>query len=113
MKKKGIFEIKKTKICKGDEVVVIHGKDKKKKGIVKSVFTKKNFIIVEGLNKFKKALKIGNGNNEHFVERERPIFLSKVKVIKKADKKSSKGGFSSKKKTDKNIKNSLKKKVKG
>jgi len=83
---KKIFGTNKLKVNKGDEVVILCGKDKGKKGLVKIVFAKSSLIIVEGVNKFKKAVKVGNGNSENFLIKERPLFASKVKVIKKAHK---------------------------
>lgn len=73
-------------VNKGDEVIVIRGKDKGRKGIVKAVFLKANLILVEGVNKFKKAMKVNQNNNENFLIKERPIFPSKVKVINRAKK---------------------------
>ena len=77
-------------IRKGDEVVVICGKDKGKKGIVKVVFSKLSLVLVEGVNKFKRAVKINQNNNENFLIKERPIHVSKVKVIKKIEKEEKK-----------------------
>ena len=77
-------------ICKGDEVLVICGKDKGKKGIVKIVFARTSLVLVEDVNRFKKAMKIGQNNNDNFVVKERPICSSKLKVIKKATKTYSK-----------------------
>ena len=76
----------KMKICKGDEVVVVSGKDKGKKGVVQLVMAKSMLVLVEGVNKFKKAVKIGQNNNENFLIKERPMLTSKVKVLKKAPK---------------------------
>ena len=82
----------KMKVKKGDEVLVISGKDKGKKGIVKTVLVKVSLLLVEGVNKYKKATKISQNNNENFVITERPISVSKVKVVKKAQKSVSKKG---------------------
>ena len=109
---KKIFERRnKMNVNKGDEVVVIHGKDKGKKGIVKAVFLKANLIIVEGVNKFKKAVKVNQNNNENFLIKERPIFPSKVKVINKAKKTapSKSKGNKNIKKTTKDVKKEVKK----
>ena len=46
---------KKMKIKKGDEVLVIAGKDKGKKGNIISVDTKNSRVIVEGINISKKT----------------------------------------------------------
>lgn len=84
---KGIFKGKnKINVRKGDEVVVICGRYKGKKGVVKFVLTKDSSVVVEGINKFKRAVKVGQNNNENFLIIERPIFASKVKVVKKAGK---------------------------
>ena len=73
----------KISVNKGDEVIVISGKQKGTKGVVKNVLTKNGMVVVEGVNKMKKAIKIGQNNNEHYSVVERPIFASKVKVVKK------------------------------
>jgi len=85
-------------IHKGDEVVVICGKDKGKKGIVKVVFSKTSLVLVEGVNKVKRAMKIGQGNTENFVVKEKPIYSSKVKVVKKNKTNTESKGGSAKKK---------------
>ena len=74
-------------VSKGDEVIVINGKQKGTKGVVKNVLTKNGMVVVEGVNKMKKAIKIGQNNNEHYSVVERPIFASKVKVKKKKQDK--------------------------
>ena len=81
-----IFKIKNLKVRCGDEVVVISGKCKGQKGIVKGVLTKKDKLVVEGVNSYKRAMRISQGNTDNFVTRERPIRVSKVKVVKKAQK---------------------------
>lgn len=45
------------KIRKGDEVIVLAGKDKGKKGKVEAVFSKENKLIVNGANQYKRHLK--------------------------------------------------------
>ena len=69
-------------IKKGDNVVVISGRDKGKKGVVKSVFPKTGTILVEGINIVKRAVKPEHNNNQNFLKRERPVYRSKVKVVK-------------------------------
>ena len=49
-------------VSKGDEVIVINGKQKGTKGVVKNVLTKNGMVVVEGVNKMKKAIKIGQNN---------------------------------------------------
>ena len=81
----------KLDVRKGDEVIVISGDDKGKKGNVLFVNRKKSSIVVEGINKFKKAVKVDQSKNrENFLFTERGIDISNVKVIKKAAKVSTK-----------------------
>ncbi len=50
------------KLKKGDEVKIIKGKDKGKTGKVEKVFPKKNSIIVNGINQYKRHLKARSQN---------------------------------------------------
>lgn len=70
------------KIRKGDRVIVLLGKDKKKDGKVLAVFPKKGKILVEGINKVKKHVKAqGQKQPGGIIEMEKPIWVSKVAVI--------------------------------
>ena len=80
----------KVKIKTGDKVLVIAGDDKKKEGVVKAISRKKNIVIVEGVNIIKRAVKPEHNNNENFLKVERPINLSKVKLVKSGEKKAKK-----------------------
>jgi large subunit ribosomal protein L24 len=53
------------KIKSGDEVVVLKGKDKGKKGKVEKVFAKKETVVVSGVNLFKRHLKKGASTNKN------------------------------------------------
>lgn len=69
-------------IKKGDNVVVISGKDKGKKGKVLSVSPTKRTVIVEGINtvtKHTKARKAGETGG--IIKQEAPIFACKVMHI--------------------------------
>jgi large subunit ribosomal protein L24 len=73
---------KKFKIKKGDEVLVIAGNDKGKKGEVLKVLPKKDAVIVKGCKVAKKAIKPSEENKEGgFVEKEMPIHISNVKKV--------------------------------
>ena len=80
----------KVKIKTGDVVAVISGDDKKKQGVVKYIFRKKNSIIVEGVNMIKRAVKPEHNNNKNYLEIEKPIHISNVKLVKSSEKKNSK-----------------------
>ena len=70
---------KKMKIKKGDEVLVIAGKDKGKKGSIISVDTKNSRVIVEGVNISKKHIKnTPNVTQSGIVDKESPISISNV-----------------------------------
>lgn len=73
-------------VKKGDEVVVIAGKDKGKRGKVVSVVTKKSRVIVEGVNIQKKHLRKNQQTpNGSIVEREGPVHVSNVMKAEKYD----------------------------
>jgi large subunit ribosomal protein L24 len=80
------------KIRKGDEVVVITGKDKGKRGVVVRVLKDENKVIVENINMAKRHTK-GNpqkGSPGGIIEKEMPLDISNVAlwnpVLNKADK---------------------------
>jgi large subunit ribosomal protein L24 len=75
------------KIKKGDEIIVIAGKDKGKKGAVISV--KDSKVLVEGINVVKKHVKLNPqaGVEGGIVQKERPIALSNVAIYNPATKK--------------------------
>lgn len=56
--------MKKFKIKKGDEVIVIAGKDKGKKGIVSKIITKKDRVLIDGINIVKKHKRSPNPENK-------------------------------------------------
>ena len=69
----------KLHVKRDDEVVVITGKDKGKRGKVISVVTKKDRIFVEGVNIQKKHVRKNQQNpNGAILEREGPIHVSNV-----------------------------------
>ncbi len=73
---------KKFKIKKGDEVLVIAGDDKGKKGEVLQVLLKKDSVIVAGCKMAKKTIKPNEENKEGgFSNVEMPIHISNVKKV--------------------------------
>jgi large subunit ribosomal protein L24 len=71
------------KVKKGDQVMVISGKDKGKKGRVIEVLTRKRKVLVEGLNILKHHLRQNRqrGVAGGIVEREAPIDVSNVMIV--------------------------------
>ena len=78
----------KLKIKKGDEVIVLAGKDKGKKGKIVKVLPKINKAIVSDVNKVKKHQKPGNNEPGGIVEKEMPIHISNLNYF---DPKSNQG----------------------
>ena len=71
------------KVKKGDQVMVISGKDKGKRGRVIEVLTKKRKVLVEGLNilKHHERQNRQRGVPGGIVEREAPIDVSNVMLV--------------------------------
>lgn len=71
------------KVRKNDQVLVISGRDKGKRGRVIEVRKSEGRVVVEGVNMVKKAVKQNRqrGIAGGIVEREAPIQVSNVMVI--------------------------------
>ena len=66
----------------GDEVLVITGKDKGKRGKITQAMPKENRVVVEGLNIIKRHMKQRGPNKPGgIIEREAPIEVSNVMLI--------------------------------
>jgi large subunit ribosomal protein L24 len=91
------------RIRKGDEVMVIGGKDRGKKGTVKAVDPRRNRVYVEGLNMIKKAQRPQTLRDTQrqsnleggIIEREGPIHLSNVALVDPKDGKPTRIGITS------------------
>ncbi len=71
-----------------DEVVVLAGKDKGKTGKIKKINFKTNRVLVEGVNKSKKALKPTQENpNGGLSEIESTLHISNVALVSPKTKK--------------------------
>ena len=70
------------KIKVNDEVIIIAGKDKGKKGKVKSINFKRKTALVDGVNVVKKAVRPTQENpNGGFADIEKGIHLSNVAIV--------------------------------
>lgn len=73
---------KKFKIRKDDTVEVIAGKDKGKRGTVVRILSKKDAVIVSGVNIVKKAMKKRSQQDQGgIVEIEAPLNISNVGIV--------------------------------
>ena len=68
----------KMKLKKGDEVIVLAGKDKGKTGKISLVRPKIDKAIVSGINKVKKHQKPDNNQAGGIVEKEMPLHISNI-----------------------------------
>ena len=74
--------MRKRKIRKDDEVVVLAGRDKGKRGAVLRIITKTERVLVEGVNVTKRHVKPTQGDPQGgIVEREAPVHISNVALI--------------------------------
>jgi large subunit ribosomal protein L24 len=82
------------KIRKGDDVVVLTGKDKGKRGSVLRRVDE-DHILVEGVNRAKKHMKPNpvKGVAGGIVDKDMPIHLSNVALFNPATKKADRVGF--------------------
>jgi large subunit ribosomal protein L24 len=85
------------KIKKGDNVIVITGKDKGKKGIVESVLSNNFKVIISGINILKKHKKSSQKDEGGIQELSFPIHISNVKLLTPGENKPSRIGFTFKK----------------
>ncbi|MEQ2007438.1 MAG: 50S ribosomal protein L24 [Limisphaerales bacterium] len=83
----------KLHVRRDDQVVIITGKDRGKRGKIISVLTKRDRVYVEGVNIQKKHVKKNQQNpNGAIIERECPIHVSNVMLAAKFDARAAKRG---------------------
>ena len=84
---------KSFKLKKGDEVIVLSGKDKGKTGKIIKLIPKKMKAIVSEINKVKKNQKPDNNQPGGIVDKEMPIHISNLSFYDSANKKGVKIGY--------------------
>jgi large subunit ribosomal protein L24 len=84
------------KIRKGDEIIVITGKDKGKRGTVLTRIDEEH-LLVEGVNRAKKHVKPNpiKGVQGGIVDKDMPIHISNVALFNPATKQADRVGFKS------------------
>jgi len=84
------------KIRKGDNVIVITGKDKGKRGVVLTRVDA-DHLVIEGINRVKKHTKPNpmKGQQGGIVEKEMPIHISNVALFNAATQKADRVGIKS------------------
>lgn len=71
----------KTHVRKGDEVEIISGQHKGKRGTVTSVNAAKSQVVVEGGRKITKATRRTEQGEGGLVEKDGPVHISNVKKL--------------------------------
>ncbi len=68
------------KLKKGDNIIVLTGKDKGKKGKISKVLVKENKVIIDGINMMKKHQRPRkSGETGTMINKAMPIHASNVK----------------------------------
>ena len=83
----------KTKLKKGDNVIVLTGKDKGKTGTILSILTLKNKALVKGINVVKKHQKPSKQSGGGIIDKELPVHLSNLLILSVKDQKPTKIGY--------------------
>ena len=83
----------KMKIKKGDQVVVITGRDKGKKGEVLMVLPKLNRVVVQGVNMVKRHTRATRTTQGGILDKEAPIHASNIAHIDPSSGKATRVGF--------------------
>ena len=81
------------KIKKGDEVVVIAGKDKGRRGVVQAVLKDGEMVMVEGVNTAKKHVKASENDRGGIIIKTRPLHRSNVMLYDQGAGKASRVGI--------------------
>lgn len=84
-----------SKIRKNDNIIILSGKEKGKIGKVKLIISKKNRVIIEGMNLVKKHQKAipSKNQNSGIIKREASIHISNVAILNNISKKADRIGF--------------------
>jgi len=84
----------KIRLKKGDQVVVLAGKEKGKTGVVEATHPHLNKVTVEGINIVKKAMKPNKTYPQGgIIDITKPIWVSKVALVEPTSKKPTRIGY--------------------
>lgn len=83
------------KLKKGDDVIVIAGKDKGKRGTITNMMLREDRVLVEGINMVKKHQKPNPamGVPGGIIEKEMPLHVSNVAIFNPASGKADRVGI--------------------
>jgi len=83
----------KLKVKKGDEIIVLAGKDKGKKGKIVKVIPDELRVIVDGINMVKRHEKPSRTSAGGIVAKAAPLHVSNVALVDPKSGKSTRVGF--------------------
>ncbi|MBX7146377.1 MAG: 50S ribosomal protein L24 [Alphaproteobacteria bacterium] len=83
----------KTKIKKGDQVILLSGKDKGRKGEVLKVLREESRVIVQGINMVKRHTKQSARSTGGILEKESSVHISNVAHIDPSSNKPTRVGY--------------------
>ena len=81
------------KIKKDDTVQILLGKDRGKTGKVLRILTKKEKVLVEGLNMYKRHVRKSGQQEGGIIEIAKPLYISNVALVCPNCKKPTRVGF--------------------
>ena len=84
---------KKFKLRKGDDVVILSGRDKGKTGSILRVFRSKDRVIVDGVNIVKRHTRPSQAQPGGIVDKEAPIHISNVALTDPKDGSATRVGY--------------------
>ena len=84
---------KKFKLRKGDDVVVVSGRDKGKTGSILRVMRNDDRVLVNGVNTVKRHTRPSASQPGGIVEKEAPIHISNVAIADPKDGKATRVGY--------------------
>ena len=84
---------KKFKIKKGDNVVVVSGRDRGKRGEVLRVMRKEDRLVVQGINMIKRHTRPSAGHPGGIVDKEASIHVSNVAHVDPASSRPTRVGY--------------------
>lgn len=85
--------IRKTKIKSGDEVIVISGRSKGKKGRVLKVISGKERVIVQGVHMVRKHTRPSQSSSGGIMEKESSLHISNVSLLDPLDGRPVRSGY--------------------
>ncbi len=85
--------MKKFRLRKGDDVVVISGRDKGKTGSILRVIRSEDRVIVDGINMVKRHTRPSQAQPGGIVDKEAPIHISNVALADPKDGSATRVGY--------------------